>query len=261
MITAKEVVEQVLALNAAGVVYAYGTFGQVLTETLINQKASQTGASVYKWYAGLTTYKGQRVTKKAALLAMCKENPRLRGSDCIGLAKAALWGWRTGPGYVPAQDKSADGMYQTAVAAGCKHGTIGVDAIPEEPGLLLHLGGHAGVYIGNGFAIDIASACQPPTVLKVSAKGWKHWYRCPFVDYSAYDVKPVPVVEEKDEEVEGKRIQTVAEAPKWAQQALSELCATGALRGTDQGLNLSEDMLRTLVVMKGYIDKQQKAAG
>lgn len=74
--------------------------------------------------------------------------------------------------------------------------------------------------------------------------------------YNGYP-KPEPEEAEKEEETMEKRYQTVAEAPEWARPELQALIDAGALRGDEKGrLNLSDDMLRTMIVCKRYADKQ-----
>lgn len=52
-----------------------------------------------------------------------------------------------------------------------------------------------------------------------------------------------------DEEDEMRRYQTREELPDWGLPTVERLLRSGALRGSDRGLDLSEDMLRTLVIL------------
>ena len=52
-------------------------------------------------------------------------------------------------------DYGADQMYQAAKNAGIQGTDYGtVSSMPEIPGLMLWKSGHAGVYIGGGYAIE-----------------------------------------------------------------------------------------------------------
>lgn len=58
-------------------------------------------------------------------------------------------------------------------------------------------------------------------------------------------------VDKKEEEVIVKKYNTVAEMPEWAKPTIERLIAEGALSGTGKGLDLTLDMIRTLVIMEG----------
>lgn len=56
--------------------------------------------------------------------------------------------------------------------------------------------------------------------------------------------------EEKEEKrpMEGKRYQSLEELPRWARAETQELLDLGALKGNEKGLDLTEDMLRCLII-------------
>lgn len=55
--------------------------------------------------------------------------------------------------------------------------------------------------------------------------------------------------------VKPDRYNKVSEMPTWAQKEMQELIDSGALRGDENGnLNLSEDMMRVLIISKRYAD-------
>lgn len=56
----------------------------------------------------------------------------------------------------------------------------------------------------------------------------------------------MPVWEEEDEDM--KRYHTVQECPEWAQATVKKLVERAILSGTGKGLDLSEDMIRLLVI-------------
>ncbi len=63
----------------------------------------------------------------------------------------------------------------------------------------------------------------------------------------------------EEEETDMARYNTVAEMPAWAQEAAQRLIDRGALKGgTDGRLDLSEDMLRTMIVCQRMIDEAKE---
>ncbi len=55
-----------------------------------------------------------------------------------------------------------------------------------------------------------------------------------------------------------KRYQTFEELPDWAKPETKELIDAGALKGNEKGLDLTEDMLRCLLISKRYAAKLSK---
>lgn len=60
---------------------------------------------------------------------------------------------------------------------------------------------------------------------------------------------------EEESNVEEKRYQATEELPGWAKAHIEALVKSGCLNGNEKGLDLSEDMLRVIVVLKRYIDE------
>lgn len=56
---------------------------------------------------------------------------------------------------------------------------------------------------------------------------------------------------------ETMRIQTVEDVPKSLQKETKELIDCGVLRGNEKGLDLTEDMLRCLIIAKRYADSKK----
>ena len=66
-------------------------------------------------------------------------------------------------------------------------------------------------------------------------------------------------VKEEEEETDMTRYNTVAEMPAWAREEAQRLIDCGALKGgTDGRLDLSEDMLRTMIVCQRMIDEAKE---
>lgn len=103
-----------------------------------------------------------------------------------GLIKSYLWGGHGKPKYNAKQDKSANGMYNAATKKGK------INTLPETPGILVHMNGHIGIYIGSGYVIE----CTPNKTYakqdhkgggvcktKLSARKWTGWCECPYITY------------------------------------------------------------------------------
>lgn len=144
--------------------YVWGTFGQTLTESLLESKIRQypDGVGSYedvirsKWLGGRT-------------------------ADCVGLIKG--YGWldtdsitiRYGTNGMP--DIGADAMYRNASVKG----TIGT--IPETPGLAVWKSGHIGVYIGNGEVIEAMGTHYGVVKTQLADRNWTAWLEIPYIQY------------------------------------------------------------------------------
>ena len=106
-------------------------------------------------------------------------------SDCIGLAKGYMW-WDAEKGGVRyavngCPDMSANGMLEKATVKG------DIKNLPETPGIMLWMNGHAGVYIGGGWAIEERGFNYGCVKTKVADRPWKKWYRLPGLTYLEVD--------------------------------------------------------------------------
>lgn len=161
---AEDLVAYVTHAWESGWGYVWGTFGQVLTESLLESKIRQypDGVGSYedvirsKWLGG-------------------------RAADCIGLIKG--YGWldtdsmtiRYGANGMP--DIGADAMYRNASVKG----TIGT--IPETPGLAVWKSGHIGVYIGDGEVIEAMGTNYGAVKTKLEDRNWTAWLEIPYIQY------------------------------------------------------------------------------
>lgn len=151
--------------------YVWGTYGNVLTETLLDYKIEQypDGVGDYEDFIR-ANWLDRRTT------------------DCVGLIKG--YGWldadtlqiKYGTNGMP--DYGANAMHQAAVNVG----TEGVDygsmsTMPEIPGLALWKNGHIGVYIGGGYAVEASSTKTGVVKTKVEGRGWSGWCKIPYIAY------------------------------------------------------------------------------
>lgn len=167
-------------LRMVGNPYWYGCVGARATKSLMTRKAKQYPAH----YGSSRTARYERDIANHAVVA-----------DCIGGAKAAAWSGprtlvdalgKTGAiasryGANGCPDKSANGMFSYAKSRGMDWGTI--DTLPEIVGLALHKDGHVGYYVGDGYAVEWRGFSYGCVKTRVSARGWKYWYKLPFIDY------------------------------------------------------------------------------
>lgn len=161
---AEDLVTYVTHAWESGWGYVWGTFGQTLTESLLESKIRQypDGVGSYedvirsKWLGGRT-------------------------ADCIGLIKG--YGWldtdsmtiRYGTNGMP--DIGADAMYRNASVKG----TIGT--IPETPGLAVWKSGHIGVYIGDGEVIEAMGTNYGVVKTQLADRNWTAWLEIPYIQY------------------------------------------------------------------------------
>ena len=148
--------------------YCLGTFGNILTPALLDQKMKQGyGVGVYntRHVAYLRTFLGKRV------------------SDCYGLVKAYIWWSGSNPKYNTIEDRNQEMAYRAAKEKGP------LNTIPEIPGLILWMPGHAGIYIGNGEFIECVGA---PTGMRkgiikdgrvVAGSKFTHWFKDTYIEY------------------------------------------------------------------------------
>ncbi len=148
-----------------GQAYWYGTCCYACTASLLASKARQYPSA----------YTESRMSRYRADIAAGK-----KCADCIGLIKGYLWTREDGKLVYRLDgrpDKGANGMFSAAKIKGP------IDTLPEIPGLLLYHSGHAGVYIGDGWAVEAQGFSAGIIKTQVSKRNWTHWYVCPYMDY------------------------------------------------------------------------------
>ena len=161
---AQDLVAYVLHAWQSGWGYVWGTYGQVLTPSLLDYKLRQypEGVGQYasviraRWLGGRT-------------------------ADCIGLIKG--YGWLDPDtltiGYATngMPDIGADAMYQAASVKGS------LDTMPDTPGLAVWKSGHIGVYIGNGEVIEAMGTNYGVVRTDLAERNWTAWLEIPYIQY------------------------------------------------------------------------------
>lgn len=144
--------------------YVWGTYGNVLTQSLFDYKLQQYPEGVGQYAAFIReNWLGRRT------------------ADCIGLIKG--YGWldaqtldiRYGTNGMP--DYGANQMYQSAVESGA------MDTMPEIVGLAVWKPGHIGVYIGGGYVIEAMGTRYGVVRTELAGRGWAGWCKIPYIDY------------------------------------------------------------------------------
>ena len=144
--------------------YVWGTYGNMLTESLLTYKVSQYPDGVGNhenfirghWLGGRT-------------------------ADCVGLIKG--YGWLSpetmtidyGTHGMP--DIGANQMYYSATESGP------IDTMPDIPGLAVWHDGHIGVYIGGGQVVEAMGTKYGVVKTELADRGWTHWLKIPYINY------------------------------------------------------------------------------
>lgn len=154
------------AINAweSGWGYVWGTYGQVLTESLFYSKLQQYPEGVGNYAEFIqANWIGRRTT------------------DCVGLIKG--YGWLNtetmtidyASNGMP--DLGANQMYYNASVSGT------IDTMPDIPGLAVWHDGHIGVYIGNGEVIEAMGTRYGVVKTQLEGRGWTHWLQVEYINY------------------------------------------------------------------------------
>lgn len=151
--------------------YVWGTYGSVLTESLLSYKIQQYPDGVGQYAGFIRSHWLNR-----------------RCTDCVGLIKG--YGWldastgaiRYGTNGMP--DYGANTMYRAAVNAGVSGRDYGpISTMPDIVGLAVHMDGHIGVYIGGGYVIEAANTSTGVIKTQLAGRGWAEWCKIPYINY------------------------------------------------------------------------------
>ncbi len=145
--------------------YVWGTYGIVLTESLLAYMVSQYPDGVGNhenfirahWLGGRTT-------------------------DCVGLIKGYSWlspeTMTIDYGTHGMPDIGANQMYYTARESGP------ISTMPDIPGLAVWHEGHIGVYIGGGQVIEAMGTKNGVVKTELAKRNWTHWLKIPYINYN-----------------------------------------------------------------------------
>ncbi len=144
--------------------YVWGTYGNVLTQSLFDYKLQQYPDGVGNYADFIRTNWLNR-----------------RTADCVGLIKG--YGWldaqtltiRYGTNGMP--DYGANQMYGSATESGA------MDTMPEIIGLAVWKPGHIGVYIGGGYVIEAMGTRYGVVKTELANRNWSGWCKIPYIDY------------------------------------------------------------------------------
>ena len=149
--------------------YVYGTYGTMLSESMLTAKMEQ--------------YPDEVATKEQFIRDTWLGK---RTADCVGLIKG--YGWfntvsqDTEIGANGMQDLSANGMYDVATVKG------EISTIPETPGLAVWKDGHIGIYIGDGNVVEAYGTERGVIRSALADGGWTHWLEVPSINYIEQEV-------------------------------------------------------------------------
>ncbi len=154
--TSKEFINVAKTIAASHTMYASGTFGQKFTESFIAQKAKQ--YPKYYTQSRINAIRHEAATGPLYLF------------DCCGLIKAIIWGW-------PNTKYAANGMKDVndfgIWANYCKERSVDFSDI--EPGEIVHMDGHVGIYIGNGKVVEATARWENKVLVSSIYKGDKYF--------------------------------------------------------------------------------------
>ena len=144
-------VQWAIQAHEAGWGYIYGTYGNVLTENLLQDRAAVFGSEVTDY---MDFIRQNWIGKRTA--------------DCVGLIKGYGW-YDSASGEIMVgtnsmMDVGANAMFSNATVKGT------IDTIPEVPGLAVWVDGHIGIYIGNGEVIEAMNTLRGVTRTQLAGR-------------------------------------------------------------------------------------------
>lgn len=163
MFTNIRLAEFALKVFDAKWVYWYGTYGNKCTQSKYESKAKQ-------YPAHYTASRKNGYMKDIANGCTC--------ADCVGLIKAFFWkngDLNATPKYGAngCPDKGANSMFALCKESGP------ISSIPDIPGIVVWKSGHIGVYVGNGYTVEMRGFAYDCVKRKVSEGPWTHWGKLP----------------------------------------------------------------------------------
>jgi hypothetical protein len=155
------------AISRLGTGFVYGTYGQVLSESLLTTKLQQ----YPQWISPYLSYIQVNWLGKPV-------------QDCVGLIKSFYWTNEDGKIIYKLDelpDVSANGLYDAA------HEKGPISTLPEIKGIIVWKRGHVGIYIGNGEVIEAhgtkVGVIKTRLTESINDTKWTNWFKCPFIEY------------------------------------------------------------------------------
>lgn len=146
--------------------YVYGGYGQICTESYLNQQASLYPAD--NEAGGPMREVGEQWLGKRVV-------------DCIGLIKSYAW-YNPDSGDIVVgsngfTDCGANSIWGNVTESG------DISTMPDIVGLAVWMDGHIGVYIGNGEVIEAQGTAYGVVKTKLEGRGWTKWLKIPNIRY------------------------------------------------------------------------------
>ena len=165
--------------------YIYGTFGKVLTEALLLQKAKQYPSRLGP--ARVEYAKKHYIGK--------------RTDDCVGGEKNVAWLPGNDPDADPIYDSKTDWSADTTFSKATVKGPI--KTIPKRRGICVRYPGHTGVLVDpvNMIVVEFRGFDYGCVRTKLAERRWTDWFEHPLFDYSTTPT-PTPKPEVKTVNIE-----------------------------------------------------------
>lgn len=158
-----EFVSKLKGIRNSNTIYMTGTFGQRVTNALIEQKIKQYPRS----YSRVKTAKLKNLVGK-----------NYHAFDCIGLVKGVLWGYPN----VKYNSNGVPDVNDQMVLSYLLD--ISTDMNNIEVGELLHMKGHVGVYVGNGSVVECTAKWSGNVLISsLTARKWERHGKLPWITY------------------------------------------------------------------------------
>ena len=175
MFTGKQLAEYCEKVFKARWVYWYGTYGKPCSQSLYEGKRKQYPSH----YTDARTSGYMKDIREGKWCA-----------DCVGMIKSFFWtggNFQTMPKYATnhCPDTSANGMIKLCPQTGP------ISTIPDIPGLVVWKSGHIGVYVGNGYTVEMKGFNYDCKRNRVKDGQWTKWGRLP-ASMISYTDEPVP---------------------------------------------------------------------
>jgi hypothetical protein len=173
--------------------YVWGTYGQIGTKKLLNDKFVQ--------------YPNYKATWGSYLLEHENEFIGIPWGDCGGLIESYLMLNADGKLiYDPSKDFTDTSFYNTATKKDR------IETIPEIPGIAVWFKGHIGIYIGDGYVIESRGTAYGVVKTFLRDRPWTHWLQLSQLTYLKDENDADILIDTKNNKltVEGNTIDIVA---------------------------------------------------